>query len=170
VRFITEWQHLCAAGDTSRTVAVSRENLELVRSIFDDWERGKFDSVEPLDAEIEFVMVDGPTPGTAKGQRAMAQSVRGWLEAWEGVRQIAEEFRELDDAHVLVLHVFSARGKRSGLELGQIRREGAAVFTVRGGKVVRVVHYFDRDRAFADLGLGPSAATAPDDRPSFDAP
>jgi hypothetical protein len=45
------------------------------------------------------------------------------------------------------------RGKTSGIELGQIRPEGAAVFHLSGGKVTKFVGYFDRERAFADLGL-----------------
>ena len=31
--------------------------------------------------------------------------------------------------------------------------EGASLFTVRGGKVVRNVFYLDRNTALADLGL-----------------
>jgi ketosteroid isomerase-like protein len=48
---------------------------------------------------------------------------------------------------------YSGRGKRSGLEVGQMRAEGAMLFHVRDGKVTRFVGYWDRDRALADLGL-----------------
>jgi hypothetical protein len=34
-----------------------------------------------------------------------------------------------------------------------MRTEFADVVQVRGGRVIKVVVYFDRDRAFADLGL-----------------
>jgi ketosteroid isomerase-like protein len=45
------------------------------------------------------------------------------------------------------------RGKTSGLEVGQMQSKGATLFHVRGGKVTRLVNYFDRERALADLGL-----------------
>jgi hypothetical protein len=54
-----------------------------------------------------------------------------------------------------VLVQFSARGKASGLEIGQIRTGGADLFHVPGGRARRVVLYLDRERALADLGLAP---------------
>jgi hypothetical protein len=86
------------------------------------------------------------------------QHVRGWrdfLGAWKNLRGAAEGYRELDGEAVLVLFLWSGRGKTSGLELGQLRTKGAHLFCLRDGKVVKSVLYFDRDRAFADLGLEP---------------
>jgi hypothetical protein len=44
--------------------------------------------------------------------------------------------------------------------IGQMRTLGAGLFHVRDGRVIRYVTYFDRERAFADLGL------ASDDSPN----
>jgi ketosteroid isomerase-like protein len=129
-------------------------NLDLVRSIYAAWERGDFSSTEWADSEIEYVVADGPDPGCFHGVAAMAEAFRDRLSAWKDVRREADEYRELEDERVLVLdHHSSGRGKTSGLELGQMRSTGAHLFHVRGGKVTRLVRYWDRDRALADLGL-----------------
>ncbi len=52
-----------------------------------------------------------------------------------------------------MLDHYSGRGKTSGLEVAQVRAEAASLFQIRDGKVTKLVLYWDRDRAFADLGL-----------------
>jgi ketosteroid isomerase-like protein len=128
-------------------------NLDLVRSIHPAWDRGDYSSVEWADPEIEFVIADGPSPGSWTGLAGMAEGTREWLSAWEEFRQEVDEYRELDDQRVLVLVHRSGRGKTSGLELGQMRTKGACLFHVRRDKVTRLVFWLDRDRALADLGL-----------------
>ena len=129
------------------------ENLELVRSIVADWERGDFTSAEWADDKIEFVLPDGPDPGSWTGTAAMGEAWGRRISTAESFRIEAEEFRELDDERVLVLTPVSGRSKTTGLDLEQMSRKGATLFHIRNGKVTRLVPYFDRDRAFADLGL-----------------
>ena len=128
-------------------------NLDLVRSIVEAWERGDFTSAEWADGKIEFVLPDGPDPGSWTGVAAMGEAWGRRISTAEGFRIVAEEFRELDDERVLVLTPVGGRSKTTGLDLGQMSRKGATLFHIRDGKVTRLVPYFDRDRAFADLGL-----------------
>jgi ketosteroid isomerase-like protein len=72
---------------------------------------------------------------------------------------VADDYRELDAERVLVLVHVRGRGKASGLELEQMRAKGAHLFQVRGGKVTSLVHYLDRERALADLGLAPEGGS-----------
>ena len=131
---------------------MSQENVEVVRSIYAAWKHGDFSSLEWADPEIEYVIVDGPEPGSWSGRAAMAEAMRSILDAWENARIEADEYIELDDEHVLVLNHLSGRGKASGLEVGQMKRNGAAILHCRDGKVSRYA-YNDRDGALTDLGL-----------------
>src|SRR3989442_1766485 len=101
-------------------------NIDLVRSIFAAWERGDyFSSAEWAHPEIEYVIADGLAPESWTGVAGMAKGWRDWLSAWEGYRAGADEYLELHDERVLVLTHRSARGKTSGIEIGQMRGEGA---------------------------------------------
>jgi len=128
-------------------------NLDLVRSIYADWERGDYTSVQWAHSEIEWVLADGPEPGSRTGVAAATEASSDFLSAWEDVRIEADEYRELDGERVLVLTQGSGRGKTSGPELTQMRTQGAHLFHVRYGKVTRFVVYWGRDRALADLRL-----------------
>jgi hypothetical protein len=133
------------------------ENLDLVRSIYADWERGDFSTAEWAQPEMEYTIADGPQPGTWIGH--MPKGFRDWTSAWEGYRTEAEEYRKLDAEHVLVLTRSSGRGKRSGIELSELQGCGAMVFHVRDRKVTKLLIYNDCERALADLGLAPEGET-----------
>ncbi len=128
-------------------------NLDLVRSSYAALEQGDWSFNEWTDPEMEYVFVDGPSPARYKGRARAAEGLRDFLGAWQGLRLEVDEYRELDDERLLVLGHFAGRGKTSGIELGAIATQWANVVDIRDGLVKRVVAYFDRDRAFADLGL-----------------
>ena len=133
-------------------MAVS-DNLDLVRSLYADWEGGDYTSSEWAHPEIEWVIVDGPDPGVWRGVAGMADGFRSSMGVWKDVHAEVQEYRELDNDRVLVLEWRRARGKASGLELKQMRAEGAVLFHLRDGKVARLAFYWDRERAFADIGV-----------------
>jgi ketosteroid isomerase-like protein len=137
---------------------VPSTNLDLVRRIYAAWEEGDFArSGSWADPEIEFVVVEGPSPGSWTGLEGMAEGYGAFMRAWDDLRITAHEYRELDAERVLVFDHASGRGRTSGLDLEQMRAEGAVLFHIRDGRVSRLVLYWDRVRALVELGLAPEA-------------
>jgi ketosteroid isomerase-like protein len=145
-------------------VTVSATNLDLVRSIYADWERGDFTHVEWADPEIEFdVIADFPFEAST-GLAGMAEGFRDFLSTWADYRLEVDEYRELDGERVLVLyHATSGRAKTSGMDVRWMQTNGATLLHIRDGKVTRLLVYPYADRAFYDLGLTPEAGS-PGDR------
>jgi hypothetical protein len=113
------------------------ENVDLVRSIYADWGRGNFSWPDWVDPDIEYVWVEGPTPGTWTGATDMIESFRNWLGAWEDWRVHADEFREYSDDRVLVLVHATARGRASGINLSSESMSFAQLFHIRDRKVTK---------------------------------
>src|SRR6059058_466440 len=96
-------------------------NLDLVRSIHADWERGDYSRTgDWAHPKIEYVNADGPAPGTWSGPDGMAAGFRDWVNAWHGYYTKADDFRELDGGRVLVLNHSGGRGRAGGLDLGEM--------------------------------------------------
>jgi len=134
---------------------MSQENLEIVRPIYAAWERGDFTSAEWAHPDIELVIADSFDAGSVTGLDGMAAAWHDWLSAWEEYRVEVDEYRKLDDERILVLMLHCGRGKASGLDVGQTgtKSAGANLLHVRDGRVTRLVLYWDRERALADLGI-----------------
>jgi ketosteroid isomerase-like protein len=139
---------------------MSQENVKIARSIYAAWGRGDFSRVGWAHPEIEYVIVEGPAPGSWRGLAGLEEGGLGILSAWKGLRVEAEDCRMLDDERVLVLTRLSGRGKTSGIELGEMRASGADILEIRGGKVVRFLLYWNREHTLADLGLSEQDARA----------
>jgi ketosteroid isomerase-like protein len=132
---------------------VSSANLDLVRSIYADWERGDYGSADWADPEVELVLADGPFRGTWSGLEGMARGWGEFLSAWEDMRAIPDEYFELDDVRIAVLMHNVGRGKGSGVDVGPMRQRSLNLFEIRGGKVTRVTAYWEAERALEELGI-----------------
>jgi ketosteroid isomerase-like protein len=126
-------------------------NVELVRSIYAARAGRSSNPTEWADADIEFVFADGPSPGRWTGIGGMREAWREFVAAWEDYRLVVDEFRALDEERVLVLGHYRGRGKASGVDIGKMGARGASLYHVRNGKVTKIVGYFDRERALADI-------------------
>jgi ketosteroid isomerase-like protein len=127
---------------------VSKQNLEIVKAIYREWERGEFANTDWADPEIEF-SVPGPE-ADARGIEAMGDAWTEWLRAFKDLKVEAAAFHEAGDK-VVVEQRFHGEGRGSGISLEQI--SGASVFTLRDGKVIRFTGYITVEDAFADSGI-----------------
>ncbi len=128
-------------------------NLDLVRSIYADWERGDFSRADWADPDIEFGYGDGLESSSRwKGLGGMAEGYANFLRQWEDFRTTPVEYRECGDDCILVFVLTSGRGRHSGVILAGHAAESATTFHLRDGKVVRVTIYAERANALADCG------------------
>jgi uncharacterized protein len=125
-------------------------NADLIRPIYEEWGRGNwrpaFDVYHP---EMEWGWSD-EFPGLAgvfEDRRDPNPRLHAWLSEWDHWRAVAEEFLEIGD-HVVVLATYLGTGKGSGVE---IRQEGAHVFELRDGRVVRLEIFASRERALQSV-------------------
>jgi hypothetical protein len=87
------------------------------------------------------------------GDNAKSVAWRNVLSAWGDHRAVAEVYRELDSGDILASTTFSVPARASGRDLPQVLARGASVVQIHEGRVTKLVLFFDRDRALADLGL-----------------
>src|SRR4051794_23445827 len=129
---------------------MSQENVQIVRSVYDDWARGDFSRGEVFDPEVEFDMVDWPEGSRSRGLDEMRRVWLAALSAWDDFRAEATDFIDAREGTVVVLNHVSGRGKGSG---AAVDADVASVWTLDGGKVVKLALYWDCDKALEAAGL-----------------
>lgn len=141
-----------SSGDTGP--AMSRESVEVVRQVYDA--AGRRDSAAVLalyDPEVEWdasrIALGGLTGRVVYGRDRLRDWFREWFEVWGGLEDF---YDELIDAGEQVISVGGTRaqGRSSGVAA---EGRGAAVWTIREGKIVRVVWFLTRGDALDAVGL-----------------
>jgi len=136
---------------------MAQNNAGIVRSILGSWERGELSSLEWAAPEIEFVFADGPEPGRHVGRKGMQDLFRGWLGSFAEFGISVEDVIDLDRERVLALTSVRGQGKTSGVDLARAGSKTAHLFELHAGRVTRLVVYFQRELALAELGVGPQS-------------
>ena len=129
---------------------MSRENVELVRTVYDGWARGEFRAGSDLFApDFEWKQrADAVEPGSHRGA-SVGAALRELFEVWENYRIEAEEYIDAGDRIVVVGRARgTARG--SGMELDH---SVCSVWTVRNGRLASFETVRDRDDALEAVGL-----------------
>ena len=130
---------------------MSRENVEVVRAVYDEWAKGNFRAgVELYDPNILLVLTeDFPEADKYLGIEGVGDYMRGFLSAWDELSITAEEFIAAGDSVVVAVQQHGA-GRGSGIS-GDHRY--FHVWTFRGGAVTRLDVIGDRARALEAVGL-----------------
>jgi ketosteroid isomerase-like protein len=130
---------------------MSRDNAEVVRSVYDAWARSEYPGpADLLDDEIEYVNPPGAVqPGIRHGLAAFRGAIEKTLEGWETWQMAPERFEEKGDRVAVVVR-YRARGRTSGAE---VEGRESALWTVRAGRVVRYEWFHGPGDALRILGL-----------------
>jgi ketosteroid isomerase-like protein len=137
---------------------MSQENVELVRRLFDAVARRDTETVLSLyDPEVDW---DGSRhrwtevmPGDPHwhGHEGLRSFFRDYYDAWDNLEDTIEELIDATKDVVVAVVNTRARGRASGVEIDW--PEHASTWTVRDGRVVRVVWFRTREEALAAVGM-----------------
>jgi uncharacterized protein len=128
------------------------DNVDVVRAMYEAWNRAdRRDATLPFIAD-DFEWVNPPyavEPGTLHG-------VQGWLRALDNLYAAFEDFEhqpgEFVDLGERVLCFARFVVKASASEIA-FERDEPHLWTLRGGKVVRLEWFHDRNEALAAAGM-----------------
>jgi ketosteroid isomerase-like protein len=125
---------------------MSSENVEIVRRGTDAYRRGALEEASHwTHPEIVWDMsrLQVPDAGVYRGFEGLLTFFNRWQESWESLELEPLEYIEAGDQVVTVIRQ-SGRGRLSGAE---VEHRFAQLWTLRDGKIVRMVMYPDREAA-----------------------
>jgi ketosteroid isomerase-like protein len=131
---------------------MSEENVEILRRLYEQWSVGDL-AADCFDPDVEYSRIGAETPdmeGQWLGLDEFPIAMLEYLRAFSDLRIEAERMIDLGGGRVLVLSRQTAHGKQSGVP---IDHEFGDLFTLRGGKIVRLHSYWNQAEALEAAGL-----------------
>ena len=130
---------------------MSQENVEIVRSMFDAWNRGDYEAAgAAFDREAEVEMrLGADLDGTYRGFDEIAKMMREFWGTFGEFRSEPTDFATSGDEVVVTVN-HRGRGRTSGAE---VQMTNWQVFTVREGRIVRYRMYAEQAEALEAAGL-----------------
>jgi ketosteroid isomerase-like protein len=129
---------------------MSEQNVELVRRIYDAWDR-EASAREFIAEDVEYVNPSyAVEPGTRRGRKSFSV-VR---DTYEDFSIRVESFLDAGAEDVVVLARYTASGRGSGVPL---EGEHGYIWTVRDGQAVRFRWFQSHREALAAAGISKSA-------------
>jgi ketosteroid isomerase-like protein len=131
---------------------MSQENVEVIRTAYEAFDRGDLEAVSRLHARtIEWqTSVEDPDAATHRGRVAVRRYIEGYMETFPGLRADLEECVEVPNDRVLATVRYTGRARASGMDMDWRQW---LVYTIKDGMIVRAAEYFDRDQALEAAGL-----------------
>jgi ketosteroid isomerase-like protein len=131
---------------------VSEANVRLIRRIYQAFNDDRREMIDAFDPEVEWhAAKEDPDADVYRGREGVVRYLEQWSEALEDIQLQPLEFSDAGD-RVFVWQRTTGRGRESGAD---VVWEGAYVWTLRGGKIVKVQVFFDRDEALEASGFLP---------------
>ena len=136
---------------------MSQENVELIRALAEAFQRRDHErAFDFYDLEIEWdasrqSQLIPDLAGVYNGHEGVRTFWRGWLSAWEDLRFEIQDVRDGGDEIVLLIRDQRQWGRHTGIATDF--PSYGMVFTIRGGKVVRLRSYPDQESALEAAGL-----------------
>lgn len=141
LELVSHWQQLFAPAVDLKSSFSDEAFLASMAEIFDP------------EASIRFVDAEGGALGdmevSSHGIEGLVAGWTEWLEPWQEFHLQLEEHIDAGERGVLTLAVLGGL-MRNGLEIDQA---AASLTRIRGGLIVAMDFYLDRDQARADAGL-----------------
>jgi uncharacterized protein len=131
---------------------VSQENVEIVRSAFDAFERGDITGVLRLcDPDIEITQAADVVgvPRHQHGHAGMLEAFAAWPEQWDDYRTEVISMTDLGD-QVMVNQMSRGRGNDTGVP---VEMPFTFLFLVRDGKITEWRIFTREDEALKAVGL-----------------
>ena len=121
---------------------MSEENVSLVRSLYEAFNRGDVDAVlGAFDENIEWYEAEGmPGGGLHRGPQAVAENVFGQITSDIDNFAVNMDEAYADRDEVVTVATYSGTAHESGKEL---RQQAVHAWTVRNGKIARFRQFMD---------------------------
>ena len=134
---------------------MSQQNVELVRAVWEAWERRDTDAVLSfIDLDVEWLTAIDRGLGRAgsvyHGHTGMRELWNLWRVEFDDFSIQADEIRDLGDERILTLAHWQFRGRASGI---MVESQLALVITLRDGRIVRSEDYLSHAEALKAVGL-----------------
>lgn len=132
-----------------------QETVEIVRRVYDAGARRDVAAVLALyDPEVEWDISHSPARELMgrrvyHGHDGLRSFFREWYEAWETVQPDLDELFDAGE-HVISAEITRGRGRASGVE---VELPHHAVWTIRNGRIIRVVWFGTREEALEAAGV-----------------